>query len=116
MPSGLPGGVTINGEPLGHGGAPSMVARGCSDLCQPNPVRDALTRYSVSQIESARDTTRIRARQADNPDLAAMLNQVAAECDAAVNARLLSELTRAVPKESQEQTSQMRDLVTQMTG
>ena len=85
-------------------------------MCEPNPVRKALERYTIQQIESARDTARAHAREADNPQLADMFSQVAAECDAEVNARLLTVLTNSVLKESQEQTRQMRELVSQMTS
>lgn len=85
-------------------------------MCEPSPVRAALTRYSISQIESARDTARVRARETDNPDLAQMFTRVADDMSAEVTDRLLTELTRAVLKESQEQTRQMRELIAQMSS
>ena len=85
-------------------------------MCEPSPVRAALTRYSVSQIESARDTARVRARETDNPDLAQMFTKVADGMSSEVTDRLLTELTRAVLKESREQTRQAVSLIQQMTG
>ena len=45
-----------------------------------------------------------------------MFTRVADDMSAEVTDRLLTELTRAVLKESQEQTRQMRELIAQMSS
>ena len=89
---------------------------GCSDLCQPNPVRDALAKVSMKELESAIGTARQRSANADGTQTADLFNRIADDMEAELYDRLLTIATGNVLRESREETRRAVSLIQQMTS
>jgi GH15 family glucan-1,4-alpha-glucosidase len=82
-------------------------------MCEPSPVRKALERLTIGQVESARDTALKRATEAADAAEADIYRRVADECSAELEDKLMAVATRAVVDESQRTDRQMRGLLQQ---
>ena len=87
-------------------------------MCEPlSPVRKVLERFSVRQVEAARDAALERAenaRKAGDRHSAAIFAKVAQEASQELEDRLLAIATRDVLREGQETVRQVAGLMKQM--
>lgn len=87
--------------------------------CQPNPVRDVLSKSGIGTVESCRDTALSRsekARKAGDMVSAEMFAKVAQEASRELEGRLLVIAARECLREAGEAGRQARELITQMTS
>lgn len=85
-------------------------------MCVSNPVRDALGKATTGQIESALNTAQTLCRDADDPHIADLYQQIVDGMSDELKARYLTVMTRDVLRASQEATREAKALLTQMTS
>ena len=86
-------------------------------MCEPSPVRKVLERFSVRQVESARETALERAENArgvGDKASAGIFERVAQEASQELEDRLLAIAARDVLREGQEADRQAAGFLKQM--